>query len=328
MQGGQIWGLDAGTPDWRTDLDYDGFDWGTAANPFAYGGVTYDTLLGLLERLAPRDERYTHLEGQLLCAVQRAWSCSHARSAAGDDPAGRMSCGRCRRPPRRRSTMTSPVRARTSGRTSTAQPLPQYGPRPPRSRRSPQGRSPQPWCRAHAWICAGRTSRIPRAGSGSSAPPAAQPFAVARDGRRQRRDLQRSHGHGWRASTPTGSPPTTRPDPPLYSNVASVTPSSGRTPFGGTAVALPGTVQAENFDEGGAWRRVCRHHRGQQRRAIPHDRRGHRQHDRHRRRLQRRADPSGGVAEVLRHGSQRGHVRPRRACRERRHRRAVPGRDR
>ena len=37
-----------------------------------------------------------------------------------------------------------------------------------------------------------------------------------------------------------------------YSNVASVTPSSGRTPFGGTAAALPGTVQAENFDEGGA----------------------------------------------------------------------------
>ena len=46
VQGGQIWGLDAGTPDWRTDLDYDGFDWGTAVNPFEYGGVTYDTLLG------------------------------------------------------------------------------------------------------------------------------------------------------------------------------------------------------------------------------------------------------------------------------------------
>ena len=36
-----------------------------------------------------------------------------------------------------------------------------------------------------------------------------------------------------------------------YSNVASVTPSSGQTPFGGTAAAVPGTVQAENFDEGG-----------------------------------------------------------------------------
>ena len=41
MQGGQIWGFDAGTRDWRTDLDYDGFDWGTASNPFAYGGLTY-----------------------------------------------------------------------------------------------------------------------------------------------------------------------------------------------------------------------------------------------------------------------------------------------
>ena len=31
-----------------------------------------------------------------------------------------------------------------------------------------------------------------------------------------------------------------------------VTPPSGSTPYGGTAVTLPGTVQAENFDEGGA----------------------------------------------------------------------------
>lgn len=44
LNGGQIWGLDSGVPDWRTDLDYDGFDWGSATNAFAFGGVTYSDL--------------------------------------------------------------------------------------------------------------------------------------------------------------------------------------------------------------------------------------------------------------------------------------------
>jgi Bacterial Ig domain/Right handed beta helix region len=41
VQGGQIWGFEASTRDWRSDLDYDGFDWGTSTEPFSYGGVTY-----------------------------------------------------------------------------------------------------------------------------------------------------------------------------------------------------------------------------------------------------------------------------------------------
>nr|MBA3642189.1 right-handed parallel beta-helix repeat-containing protein [Acidobacteriota bacterium] len=41
VQGGQIWGFDAYGRDWRTDLDFDGFDWGTAVDPFTYGGWTY-----------------------------------------------------------------------------------------------------------------------------------------------------------------------------------------------------------------------------------------------------------------------------------------------
>jgi hypothetical protein len=44
VNGGQIWGFDNYTKDWRTDLDADGFDWGAASNPFAYGGVTYPDL--------------------------------------------------------------------------------------------------------------------------------------------------------------------------------------------------------------------------------------------------------------------------------------------
>src|SRR5207245_868717 len=41
--GGTIWGF-SGTKDWRTDLDYDGFDWGSGAVPFKYGGLSYPGL--------------------------------------------------------------------------------------------------------------------------------------------------------------------------------------------------------------------------------------------------------------------------------------------
>jgi regulation of enolase protein 1 (concanavalin A-like superfamily) len=39
-QGGQIWALDA-LNDWRTDFDYDGFDWGVAPYPLFYAGLVY-----------------------------------------------------------------------------------------------------------------------------------------------------------------------------------------------------------------------------------------------------------------------------------------------
>ena len=41
VQGGQIWGFETRTRDWQSDLDYDGFDWGTSTEPFSYGGQTY-----------------------------------------------------------------------------------------------------------------------------------------------------------------------------------------------------------------------------------------------------------------------------------------------
>lgn len=44
VQGGQIWGFGQSVSDWRTDLDYDGFDWGTVTNPFTYAAVTHSTL--------------------------------------------------------------------------------------------------------------------------------------------------------------------------------------------------------------------------------------------------------------------------------------------
>ena len=33
-----------GTFDWRTDLDYDGFDWGESTRPFFFNGTTYTNL--------------------------------------------------------------------------------------------------------------------------------------------------------------------------------------------------------------------------------------------------------------------------------------------
>jgi len=41
--GGRIWGL-SGSIDWRTDLNYDGFDWGGSASPFQLNGVNYSSL--------------------------------------------------------------------------------------------------------------------------------------------------------------------------------------------------------------------------------------------------------------------------------------------
>ena len=41
VQGGQIWSFADALADWRSSLDYDGFDWGAAPAPFAYGGIAY-----------------------------------------------------------------------------------------------------------------------------------------------------------------------------------------------------------------------------------------------------------------------------------------------
>lgn len=43
-QGEQIWWFGTTAKDWRTDLDYDGFDWGSSGAPFVYGGVGYSNL--------------------------------------------------------------------------------------------------------------------------------------------------------------------------------------------------------------------------------------------------------------------------------------------
>jgi hypothetical protein len=44
VQGGRIWEFEGMLRDWRTDIDYDGFDWGTASAAFEYDGWTYPDL--------------------------------------------------------------------------------------------------------------------------------------------------------------------------------------------------------------------------------------------------------------------------------------------
>ncbi len=44
VAGGRIWDFGSNVRDWRTDFNNDGFDWGTSASPFRYGGVLYSSL--------------------------------------------------------------------------------------------------------------------------------------------------------------------------------------------------------------------------------------------------------------------------------------------
>jgi hypothetical protein len=47
VSGGQIWDFGSTVKDWRSDLNNDGFDWGSSTAPFRYGGIVYPTLAGL-----------------------------------------------------------------------------------------------------------------------------------------------------------------------------------------------------------------------------------------------------------------------------------------
>ena len=44
IAGGQIWDFSSTVRDWRSDLNYDGFDWGSSPAPFKYGSVVYSSL--------------------------------------------------------------------------------------------------------------------------------------------------------------------------------------------------------------------------------------------------------------------------------------------
>ena len=44
VSGGRIWDFGSSVRDWRTDFNNDGFDWGTSATPFRYGGTLYSSV--------------------------------------------------------------------------------------------------------------------------------------------------------------------------------------------------------------------------------------------------------------------------------------------
>ena len=101
--------------------------------------------------------------------------------------------------------------------------------------------------------------------------------------------------------------------------MASVTTASGHTPFGGTAAAVPGTIQAENFDEGAsgvAYFDTTAGNTGGKYRTTDVD-------------LESTTDVGAGYnvgrtrpgewLKYLRHGGERRHVRGRRASRQHRH---------
>ena len=91
-----------------------------------------------------------------------------------------------------------------------------------------------------------------------------------------------------------------------YNWIRLTTASSSSTPYGGTPVALPGTVQAERFDAGGRGVAYIDTTTGNSGGQVPDHRRGRPEHDGRGRGLQRRVDPSGGVAGVLGDGGERG----------------------
>ncbi len=91
----------------------------------------------------------------------------------------------------------------------------------------------------------------------------------------------------------------------------------GTGPFNGAAAALPGVLQAENFDHGGQWVSYLRQRQRQRRRCVSNRRgRGHRFNGRYRRRLCgglgecRRVDELYGERRDVRHLRRQGPRRP------------------
>ena len=82
--GAQIWGFETYTRDWRSDLDYDGFDWGPSVEPFTYGGIVFPDVGFVCERVGPRAERHRDLQGRLLHRLQH--DCSLAKPCAPSSP--------------------------------------------------------------------------------------------------------------------------------------------------------------------------------------------------------------------------------------------------
>jgi hypothetical protein len=231
--GGQIWGFDAGVIDWRTDLDYDAIDWGTASNPFAYGGVTYPDLASLAAATG-LEPHGVHVEKDSCFSldvpnpppapvppqviVPRAGCPAvdagvvlpniNADDFAGDGP--------------------------DMGAVESGRPLPEFGPRSGPTARltiSPLSlASGEP--ATLAWTTTDATSvtldvlgGVASSGVATVVPTATTTYTLTATG-----------SAGVATATATIVVEPSQPSP--------------STPFGGAPAAVPGTIEAENFDDG------------------------------------------------------------------------------
>jgi hypothetical protein len=81
--------------DWRTDIDYDGFDWGDTAYPLVWGGR--DLLRPALVRqcFAARVAWCPNRQGPMLCRLPGCGTDADADPSTPDDAAQRLRGGRC-----------------------------------------------------------------------------------------------------------------------------------------------------------------------------------------------------------------------------------------
>jgi hypothetical protein len=237
LLGGQIWGLDAGVVDWRSDLDYDGFDWGTAANPFAYGGMTYADLPSFsaasgLERHGVRVAKDTCFEALTVPNPPPAPVPPQAVTLRAGCPA--VDAGAVL--PNINDADTAGA-APDLGAHERGRDLWPYGPRTsPTARLTPMPASiPEGDSAVLTWsttdadvIVIDGVGQVAPSGSVTVTPSATQTYTLTATG-----------PQGVATATATIV-------------VTSTDPTNPTSPYGGTPVAIPGLIEAERFDEGAA----------------------------------------------------------------------------
>jgi len=233
--GGQIWGFDAGVIDWRTDLDYDAIDWGSASNPFAYGGVTYPDLASMSAAtgLEPHGVR-----------VQKD-SC-YSLDVPNPPPAPvppQIIVPRAGCPAVDAGVVLPNINAGDFagvgpdiGAVESGRPLPQFGPRS-----GPTARltiSPSALASGESATLAWTTTDAATVTLDALGGVASSGVATVVPTETTTYTLIATGTEGVATATATI---VVEPRPPSQS-----------TPFSGVPVHVPGTIEAENFDEGGA----------------------------------------------------------------------------
>jgi hypothetical protein len=231
IQGGQIWGFDAGIVDWRTDLDYDGMDWGTSTEAFAYGGVTYQDIPSLtaasgLEAHGVRVARNSCFAAFDVPNPPPAPVPPQAMTLRGDCVAVDKGAALPNVDDGEVTGAAPDLGAYEYGRE-----VPVYGPRAVPtatvtvlpSTITSGGSATLSWSTTDAsTVYIDRIGGVAATGSASLSPATTTTYTLTATG---------ASGVATASTT--------------------LTVSAGSTPYGGTPVSLPGTIEAERFDDGG-----------------------------------------------------------------------------